>query len=261
MSCLWNVHPVWLFKCIQSLSYLIGMNIKRTIGRAYCTRLAVPVSVSVSIIIPNCEEKKTTNGMYITTQVSGFIPPSHQLKLGAFCALEEVISWGDAGGGVLEIDQWQICDSGSQQLEMMKLFSFFFFYTGSVSPPAHTYTSSHTWSHSSSLHVPTDGQQTQGSRGRTVFSLFVPSSCPRRCRNSRSSWVLKKAQDQGWVLPSKAQWGQRPEHLGLLRTRSFRLSQHSQPLYQIFFEVSVFAASCPLLYKSQRCDWTSKTTS
>lgn len=125
MSCLWNVHPVWSFKCIQSLSYLIGMNIKRTIGRAYCTRLAVPVSVSVSIIIPNCEEKKTTNGMYITTQVSGFIPPSHQLKLGAFCALEEVISWGDAGGGVLEIDQWQICDSGSQQLEMMKLFFFF----------------------------------------------------------------------------------------------------------------------------------------
>lgn len=125
MSCLWNVHPVWLFIYIQSLSYLIGMNIKRTIGRAYCTRLAVPVSVSVSIIIPNFEEKKTTNGMHITTQVSGFIPPSHQLKLGAFCALEEVISWGDAGGGVLEIDQWQIC--GSQQLETIKLFFLLFF--------------------------------------------------------------------------------------------------------------------------------------
>lgn len=143
MSCLWNVHPVWLFKCIQSLSYLIGMNIKRTIGRAYCTRLAVPVSVSVSIIIPNCEEKKTTNGTYITTQVSGFIPPSHQLKLGAFCALEEVISWGDAGGGVLEIDQWQICDSGSQQLEMMKLFFFFFFYWECVSTCTHLYQLTH----------------------------------------------------------------------------------------------------------------------
>lgn len=77
--------------------------------------------------------------MRIITQASCFIHPSHQLDLGVFSALEEVISRGDAGGGVLEIDQWQICDSGS------------FFLPGACPPPAHTYTSSHTWSHSSSL--------------------------------------------------------------------------------------------------------------
>lgn len=63
-----------------------------------------------------------SRALHITTEVSGFIPPSQQMKLGAFCVVKEVISWSDAGGGMLEIDQWQICGSGSQQLGMMKLY-------------------------------------------------------------------------------------------------------------------------------------------
>lgn len=67
-------------------------------------------------------EERRWAGLHITTKVSGFIPPSQQMKLGAFCVAKEEISWRHAGGGTLEIDQWQICGSGSQQLEMMKLY-------------------------------------------------------------------------------------------------------------------------------------------
>lgn len=46
-----------------------------------------------------------SRALLITTKVSGFIPPSQQMKLGAFCVVKEVISRSDAGGGALEIDQ------------------------------------------------------------------------------------------------------------------------------------------------------------
>lgn len=33
-----------------------------------------------------------SRALLITTKVSGFIPPSQQMKLGAFCVVKEVIS-------------------------------------------------------------------------------------------------------------------------------------------------------------------------
>lgn len=81
--------------------------------------------------------KKTT---WTSSHVSCFMTPPLHLRLGAFCALKEVISRGDAGGGVLEIDQWQICGSESEQLEMMKLSLFFFFSLLQVCPHLYTHT-------------------------------------------------------------------------------------------------------------------------
>ena len=110
---------------------------------------------------------------------------SLQLKLGAFCALKWVVSRGDAGGGALEIHQWQICDSGSEQVRMMKLS---FIFTGSVFPPAHTYISLHTWSRGEQS-PPWSYRQAAASgdwKESRFFLLFVPSSCPM---NSNSSWV------------------------------------------------------------------------
>lgn len=67
-----------------------------------------------------------------------------QLKLGAFCALMEVISRGDAGGGALETDQWQIC--GSERLRKMKLsLAFLFFFCWKCVPTCkHTHIPAHT---------------------------------------------------------------------------------------------------------------------
>lgn len=52
------------------------------------------------------------------------------------------------------------------------------------------------------------------------------------------------------------------EHLGLQGdTQGPWAPDSHSALYLISFEVCVFAASCPLLYKYQRHHWTSKTTS
>lgn len=195
---------------------------------------------------------KTTNGDHIITRLSNFIPPSGltslQLKLGAFCALKEVRSWGDAGGGALEIDQWQICDCRIKRR----------------SPTCtHTRKSSHTCTHDEyiSLHVRADAR---------------PPSRRHPCPewSSSSSGIKSPGSGGGWVLPSQTphsgRRGQRSEHLGLVgtsgsaggrRDRGLGTLAAFSPLYLLFFEVSVFAASCPLLYKFRRRYWTSKTTS
>lgn len=188
-----------------------------------------------------------SRALLITMKVSGFIPPSQQMKLGAFCVVKEVISWSDAGGGTLEIDQWQICGSGAQQLEMMKL------YLG-ARPHLHTLKAANTWWSTGSLHVPADRQQ------RWILICMLSSSFIFGC-------LEKKTWGQGWVLPFVVHRGQRLEHLGPIRTSGFCWGHWDSNSHNILSRSagislkSVVAGPCPLLYKSQRCYWTSKTTS
>lgn len=188
-----------------------------------------------------------SRALLITTKVSGFIPPSQQMKLGAFCVVKEVRSWSDAGGGALEIDQWQICGSGAQQLEMMKL------YLG-ARPHLHTLKAA----------------KTPG--GAPAASMFLQTgsrdeSSSACCRPHSFLGAWKKTWGQGWVLPFVVHRGQRLEHLGPIRTSGFCWGHWDSNSPNILSRSagislkSVVAGPCPLLYKSQRCYWTSKTTS
>lgn len=192
-----------------------------------------------------------SRALHITAEVSSFIPPSQQMKPGAFCLVKEVISWSDAGGGPLEIDQWQICGSGSQQLEMMKLYF-------RVRPHLHTLKPAQTpgCTLAASMFLQA------GSTGTDGASVLV-----RMLLSSFILGVQKKTWGQGWVLPFVVHRGQRLEHLGLIRTSGFCWGHWDSDSHNILSRSagislkSVVTGSCPLLYKSQRCYWTSKTTS
>lgn len=176
-----------------------------------------------------------TNLLCFSTSVSNFRSPSpsvltsFQLKLRAFCAVKEVISWASAGGAVLEIDQWQICDCIFKQPQNDEILS-----VGWECVPAYTQVLAHT---------PAGTENTLTAMfllmgGTISFSIpicyaFTSLLVPETFFSLR----LWKSQDRGWGLPSVSRQGQRWEHVGLFQTSvsaeghavtvGFRLSQCS----------------------------------
>lgn len=144
--------------------------------------------------------EEMSRAVLITSQVSAFIPPS----LRAFCLVKEVISWSDAGGGTLEIHQWQIGGSGSQPLEMMK------FYFRCVP------TCTHLTQHRCQLAPPAASMLLQAAAQATMkppSSSVLGSGLSSSIRRTQRSMAGTSGSDQNiWVL------------LGTLR---FPLSQHS----------------------------------
>lgn len=185
-----------------------------------------------------------------TTKVSSFIPPSQQMKLGAFCVVKEVRRWSDAGGGTLEINQWQICGCGSQQLEMMKLYF-------QVRPHLHTLKPEQTPggppAASMFLHTGNSGTDGASVLVRMLLSSFMlgvqknlGSGLSSSIRSTPGSTSGTSGSDQNiWVL------------LGTLR---FRLSQHSQPLGWNFSEVCRYRLMSTTVQIPEMLLLSSKTT-